>query len=172
MKKKEGYEMNKQEIALLFNRIKNHYNTFTTSDEKIQEWYRFLKDYHNEDVNRRLDEYLKCEYDQPPLCMSLTRGIEKIKRDTNNSWTTCCDICKEHITIYDNDMTDFDKHYRKCQKIDFIDRQSKAILGEVIDKEEYYAMPDKELDEQYQRVMESYRKIKRGNILKRIPDEE
>ena len=160
--------MNKQEIALLFNRIKNHYNTFTTNDEKIQEWYRFLKDYSATDVNRRLDEYLKCEYDQPPLCMSLTRGIEKIKRDTKNSWTTCCDICKEHITIYENDMTDYETHRRRCSKIDFINDMSLRIKHEPINKQKYYEMTDEELERAYRPVMDYYRKTPRKDVLKKI----
>ena len=153
------------------NKIKSIYNTFSLDEDKVNEWYRFLKDYNADEVLKKYEEYV-VRNEQPPIIFSLIKNLSKIQRNTNNSWTTCCDICKEHITIYDNDMTEFDKHYRKCQKIDFIDRQSKAILGEIIDKEKYYAMSDNELEEIYQRIMESYRKIKRGNILKRIPDEE
>jgi len=161
--------MKKEEIAKLFNRIKNHYNTFTTGDDKINEWHRFLKDYSEEDVNRRLDEYLQCEYEQPPLCMSLTRGIEKLKKsNTTDYWVTECDLCKKQFTIYDNDMTEFDKHYRKCQKIDFIDLMSMRYKQEHIEKVIYYEMSDEELEKRYRKVMDYYLKQPKKEIFKRI----
>ena len=85
--------MNIREVKELFERIKRHYNVFTYDDGKIQEWYKFLKDYSSEDVNKRFDEYLSYGYDQPPYCMSLTKNIEKIKRNNeDDSWITECDI--------------------------------------------------------------------------------
>ena len=165
--------MKRVEITILFNRIKNHYNTFTTGDEKVDEWYRFLKDYSSEDVNKRLDEYLSYEYENAPLCMSLTKGIEKIKKsDEDDSWVTECDICKEKIRIYGNDMSEFDKHYRKCQKIDFIDRIVFRYKGQHIASVKYYQMNDEELEENYQRTMKYYREHRdpKPSILKQIPE--
>ena len=56
--------MNKTKIAEikeLFDRIKLHYNVFTFDSNKLSEWHRFLKEYSKDDVNKRLDEYLKEE---------------------------------------------------------------------------------------------------------------
>lgn len=161
--------MKNEEIVKLFNRIKNHYNTFTTGDDKVQEWHRFLKDYSSEDVNNKLDEYLQCEHDQPPLCMSLIRGINKIKKsDSTDIWLTRCDLCKKEFTIYNNDMTEFDKHYRRCQKIDFIDLMSMRYKQEHIEKVIYYEMSDEELEKRYRKVMDYYLKQPKQEIFKRI----
>ena len=161
--------MSVKEIRELFERIKRHYNMFTFDDEKVKEWYRFLKDYSSEDVNRRLDEYLKCEYDQPPLCMSLIKNIEK-QNIGKTSWVTECDICKQRITIYDDDFEEYEKHHRRCSKIDFIDRMNKKykLQGETIVK--YYQMSDQNLDIEYHQTLEYYRKHKddNKNIIKSI----
>lgn len=163
--------MQKVEIAKLFNRIKNHYNTFTTSDEKIDEWYRFLKDYSSEDVNGRLDEYLKCEYDNAPLCMSLTKNIEK-QNIGETSWVTECDICKEKITIYNDDMEEYEKHRRRCSKIDFIDRIVFKYKEQHIASVKYYEMSDEELEDNYQKTMKYYREHRdsKPTILKEMPE--
>ena len=146
--------MNIREVKELFERIKRHYNVFTYDDGKIQEWYKFLKDYSSEDVNKRFDEYLSYGYDQPPYCMSLTKNIEKIKRNNeDDSWITECDICKKRITIYNNDMTDYEIHRRKCSKIDFIDRMSKKYKEKGITWRTYYDMSDTDLDIEYHRAM-------------------
>lgn len=164
--------MNKREIAQLFNRIKNHYVTFTTGDDKIEEWYRFLKDYSSEDVNKRLDEYLSYEYENPPLCMSLTKGISRLENEhTNNSWITCCDICKEKIKIYGNDMEEYENHRRKCSKIDFIDRMCKRYKGKGIAMAKYYEMKEQDLEIAYHKALEFYRNNRNSDIklVKEIP---
>lgn len=165
--------MKTDEIIKLFDRIKMHYTMFTYNDEKVKEWHKFLKDYSNEDVNRRLDEYLSYGYEQPPFCMALTKGIEKIKKsDEDDSWVTECDICKEKIRIYGNDMSEFDKHYRKCQKIDFIDRIVFRYKGQHIAIVKYYQMSDEELEDNYQRTMKYYREHRdsKPSTLKQMPE--
>ena len=46
--------MNTREIRELFEKIKMYYNVFTFNDEKIKEWYRILKDYDANDVEKKL----------------------------------------------------------------------------------------------------------------------
>lgn len=166
--------MNKQELAKLFNRIKSHYNTFTTGDEKIEEWYKFLKDYDTNEVNKEFDLYVQRDYETPPLVYSLIRNLKKVKETKNNSWVTCCDICGEYITIYDNDMSDYEAHWRKCSKIDFIDRIVFKYKNKHISKSKYYEMSDNELDQNYHNTMNYYLTHRNSElkILKEIPEEE
>ena len=146
--------MDKIEISKLFERINHHYNTFTRSEDKIEEWYKFLKDYSSEDVNKKFDEYLSYEYDNAPFVFNLTKGINKIQKEQiEDAWITECDICKKRITIYNNDMTEFEKHFDKCRKIDFIDRMSKKYKKKGITWRTYYEMSDTDLDIEYHRVM-------------------
>ena len=168
--------MKTDEIIKLFDRIKMHYTMFTYNDEKVKEWHKFLKDYSSEDINNKFDEYLSYGYDQPPFCMSLTKDIQKIRKNSEeDKWITCCDICGERITIYNNDMTDYEKHRRKCQKIDFIDTICKRYKGQSITKETYYNMDENTFEQAYRKVMNFYIQNRDKNIenliIKRIPNE-
>lgn len=166
--------MNKQEIAKLFNRIKSHYNTFTTGDEKIEEWYKFLKDYDCKEVNNELDKYINNSYDNPPLVHHLNRNLSKIETKEESSWITCCDICGERIKIFGNDMTKYEKHWRKCSKIDFIDRMGVKFRGHHVAKAKYYEMSDTDLDIAYHKIMNFYLQNKdkdEKEFLKDFPDE-
>lgn len=164
--------MKTDEIIKLFDRIKMHYTMFTFNDEKVKEWHKFLKDYSSEDVNKRFDEYLNYGYDQPPYCMYLTKDILKIKKNSEeDNWITSCDLCGAKMRIYGNDMTEFDKHYRKCQKIDFIDRINFNYKQRHITMAVYYAMSDEELEENYRKTMNYYLEHRDlNNIFKKMPD--
>lgn len=165
--------MNKKEVLDLMNRIKSIYNTFTIDEDKMNEWYRFLKDYNASDVIKNYEDYVT-ENEQPPIIFSLIRGLSKKKRDNEPEKLVKiqCDLCKKLILIGPDDWDIFEKHHRKCSKIDFIDRQTQKTLGEVIDKDKYYAMSDEELDSIYRKVMDTYMKMKSGSFIKRIPDED
>ena len=165
--------MNKKEISGLFKRIKNHYDVFSVSEDKIEEWYRFLKDYDAEDVYKSLDNYLSNDYDNPPLVYHLTRGLRKVEVPEESCWITECDICKKRITIYNNDMTDYEKHRRRCAKIDFIDTMSKRLRGEGVAICKYYEMSDDELEKAYRKIMNYYLQTRDEEkpAYKPIPDE-
>lgn len=166
--------MSKEEIARLFNRIKNHYNTFTTSDEKIMEWYKFLKEYNARDVNGRLDEYLQENHEQPPIMFSLTRGLTKIEKEPEKFYLMKCEYCGEPMYVGD-DMTEFLNHERECMKIDFIDRMSVRFRGEHIASIKYYQMSKEELDAEYHKVMNFYLQHKNDNnedFIKEMPKDE
>ena len=69
-------------------------------------------------------------------------------------------------------MSEFDKHYRKCQKIDFIDRIVFRYKGQHIASVKYYQMNDEELEENYQKTMKYYREHRdlKPSILKEMPE--
>lgn len=164
--------MNKIEISNLFKRINNHYNMFTISEEKIEEWYKFLKDYDSDEVNKELDKYINYGYDNAPFLYQLNRGLTKIQTKEEKSWITCCDICGEKITIYGNDMEEYEIHFRKCSKIDFIDRMSKKYKGKGITWRTYYDMSDEDLDIAYHQIMNYWLQHREdNNLLKAIPNE-
>ena len=155
-------------------KIKSIYNTFTNSEEKINEWYRFLKDYNASDVFKNYEEYV-VNNEQPPIIHSLIRGLSKVKKEGAPAKYVKmqCDICRELILVGPDDWEVFETHHRKCSKIDFIDRQSQKLRGEPIDKEKYYALSDEELDSIYRKVMDMYLKTRdNASFIKRIPNED
>ena len=166
--------MNTKEVKELFERIKSFYNMFVYDDKKILEWHKFLKDYDCGEVNNAFDNYVNNSYDNPPLVYHLARGLNKIETPEENSWITCCDICGERITIYNNDMTDYEKHFRKCSKIDFIDRMSMKFKKRNVAKCKYYEMSDSDLDIAYHKIMNFYLQNKdkdEKEFFKDFPDE-
>lgn len=147
--------MNKKDTLELFNRIKSHYNMFTYDDAKILEWNKFLKDYNKNEVSENLDKFILEYHERPPLVFDLTRGLEKTTQPIVEAKYIQCDLCGEKILMGD-DWGEFEEHHRKCQKIDFIDRQSKAIRGEGIDKQHWREMSSEVLDAKYNKIMANW----------------
>ena len=146
-----------KDIRNLFDRIKRHYNMFGYDDLKIQEWYKFLKDYDPKDIDKNFDKYLLDIHDNPPMVVSLTRGLKKRDEiEEEKLYYIVCPYCKARVLVGNSNWDDYEIHHRKCSKIDFIDRQSKEIRGEGIDKEHYRAMSDDELNERYHKIMENW----------------
>lgn len=77
-----------------------------------------------------------------------------------------CDLCKEkiHYTTWD----DFDRHHRRCEKIDFINRQAKELGGRGIDYNYYRTMSDRELDERYNKIMANWENNHKDLTLKSL----
>ena len=147
--------MNTKDIMTLFERIKKHYNIFGYDEEKIREWHRFLKEYSPIDVLNALDRFVLEYHDRPPFLNELTRGLTKVVEPDVNYVEIECDLCKKHFYV-GNDWEEYNTHRRKCEKIDFIDRQAKEIHGKGITKEVYYNMSNEELDKNYRMYMKNW----------------
>lgn len=165
--------MDTKEVRELFERIKSFYNMFVYDDKKILEWHKFLKDYDCEEVNKELDKYINNGYDNPPLVYHLNRNLSKIETQEESSWITECEYCKQRFTIYNNDMREYEKHHRKCQKIDFIDRMSMRYRGVHVASVKYYEMNDEELESAYRKIMNFYlqNRDKEQKLIKDFPNE-
>ena len=161
--------MNVKDIKNLFERIKRHYNVFTYDDAKVTEWYRFLKDYTPESIYDSFDKYLLQEHDQPPLITTLIRNAQKTSEPPAEPVYIQCDLCGELILVGD-DWEVFEKHHRKCSKIDFINTMSLKTRKEPINKQKYYDMTEEELERAYRQVMDYYLQTPKGNIVKKLEE--
>ena len=65
-------------------------------------------------------------------------------------------------------MTEFNKHYRKCQKIDFIDRMTFKKCQRHIPMVEFYNKADEDLESAYRKAMNYYIELPHEEILKTI----
>ena len=144
--------MTREDFNKIYNKVRNEYSDFNGD---YNEWYDVLSEYPYEDILKRLEERRSST---TPIHTHLIKNLKK--EEKIEDWITECDYCKTRITIQNNDMTEFDKHYRKCQKIDFIDRMSQRYRGQGISSVVYYQMSDEQLDKNYQQIMEYYRKQK------------
>ncbi|MEE3344417.1 MAG: hypothetical protein VZS44_10025, partial [Bacilli bacterium] len=70
--------MKLNEVKNLIERIDMHYDTnHSKDDDYVKEWYKELKKYDSEDVNRRLEEHLKGEYGNiPPKLYFLIKNLK------------------------------------------------------------------------------------------------
>jgi hypothetical protein len=158
--------MTRNEFTTLFKRIESEFSNFSAD---YDEWYRVLSNYSYNDVLNNLKNY---RGNTPPIYSTLIRNL-KVEEKIND-WITCCDICKERITIHNNDMTEYEKHFRKCSKIDFIDRMCVKFRGHHVATAKYYEMSDSELDSAYHKIMNFYLQNKdkdEKEFLKDFPDE-
>lgn len=146
--------MKANEIGTLFERIKKHFNTFGYDDGKVAEWHKFLKEYKAEDINNNFDKYILEYHDRPPLMTELIRNANKETELEEKPVVLQCEYCKEKELVYSTN--DWLEKHRICQKIDFIDRQSKKIRGVGINKLKYYQMSSYELEKNYRKVMDNW----------------
>ena len=115
-----------------------------------------LLNYKYEDVKKN---FLLHKGEEAPTYQELTEGLSY---ENDNPVVMQCEYCKQKELVSNtNDW--LDKH-RVCQKIDFIDRQSKQIRGIGINKLKYYQMSSYELEKNYRKVMDNYiENVKKGN---------
>lgn len=152
--------MTRDEFNKIYTTIQNEYSGFNGD---YYEWYDILSEYSYEEV---LKKVLDRRSSTPPIHTHLVKNLKqeiKIK-----DWITECDYCKTKILIHNNDMTEFNKHYRKCQKIDFIDRMCMRYKHDHIPIVKYYEMSKEELNRRYRKVMDYYVSQPREEILNKI----
>lgn len=154
--------MTRNEFNQIFTKIRNEYNDF---EGDYDDWYGVLQEYSYQDILKKLNERMSTT---APIHINLVKGLKK--EEKVEDWITECDLCKQKIVIHNNDMTEFDKHYRRCQKIDFIDRINFNYKQRHITMAVYYEMSDEELEENYRKTMNYYLEHRDlNNIFKKMP---
>lgn len=154
--------MTRNEFTTLFKKLQSEFSDFSVD---YDEWYRVLSNYSYSDVLNNLKNY---RGNTPPIYLTLIKGLKK--EEKINDWITECDICKQKIKIYNNDMREYEKHFRKCSKIDFIDRMCMKFQDHHVVTSKYYEMSDIDLDIAYHKIMNFYlqNKDKKENEIKDI----
>lgn len=133
-------------------RIKSHYQEFTVDDFKVDEWYKELKDYDFDDINRKLESHLRSEeYGSAiPKVHFLTKWLKKSKdKGKVFSYEVNCPICKKWL-----DKDEFNRHYDRCSSINYLNKQSLKYKGEEIDKEIYLNLSYEDFNKKYDAICE------------------
>ena len=142
--------MEKKQVIKFMQRIKSHYQEFIIDDFKVEEWYKELKDYNEEDVNKKLENHLNSEQygEQIPKIYFLTKYLIKEQdKDKQLTGSKQCHICHKFINI-----DDFEKHFDRCSSVDYLNRRNIDYFNKPIDKEKYMTMQQKEFDEKYNKM--------------------
>ena len=153
--------MTRNEFNTLFKTIQNDFSDFNAD---YDEWYKMLCNYSYQDVLKKYNNY---KGTTPPIYSTLIKNLKE--EEKIEDWITCCDICKQRIVIHNNDMEEYEKHFRRCSMIDFIDRMSVKFRQQHITIVKYYQMNDEELQINYDKIMKFYRENKDNKeILKKM----
>lgn len=146
-----------------FNKIYTELEQYPDFKGDYNEWYSLLIDYSYTGILKNLQKH---KSNNAPIPKQLIGKLEK--EEIIEDWITECDYCKTRFTIQNNDMTEFDKHYRKCQKIDFIDRMTFKKCQRHIPMVEFYNKTDEDLESAYRKAMNYYIELPHEEILKTI----
>jgi hypothetical protein len=142
--------------------------SYSIDEEYIKDWYKDLKNYDFNDVCNSLENHLKSNYSNiPPKKWSLLNSLKTIENKEKLKYIkTTCRFCKKNIS-----MEEFEKHYSRCQDIDFIEKNVKEYLNQQIIREDYYIMSDEDLKRRFDKiakiVMEKNNGTKLSNCLKK-----
>ena len=126
--------MDTEQVKEFLKRIDINYQT-NWSDNKdiILEWYKDLKNYDLEDVNKSLNYYMKSNYASiPPKRWAILNQIKTTEqKERQNNLITKCQLCGKSMN-----MNLYDNHYSKCLDIEFLVKSAKKWLDKDITKEE------------------------------------
>ena len=127
-----GKMMKKMELVNFMTRIKAHYQDFLLDDFKIDEWYEQLKDYDINDLNNKLDNYVKGEFgDVPPKINYLINGLVKTaNKGVTPNYIVECPMCHCEVSL-----ERFDDHYARCSAVNYLSNQCEKIYGAKINKQ-------------------------------------
>lgn len=149
--------MTKQEVTKFMQRIKSHYQEFVIDEFKMNEWYNELKDYKNEDVNRKLEEHLKSqEYGMyVPKLYFLTKYLVKEKEQNLPKIETVeCPKCHEYVLF-----ADFDKHFDRCSSVDYVILKTKEYFNKELNRDLLMNMNQEEFDNKYNKLLNYIAKV-------------
>lgn len=140
--------MDKKETKKFMERIKSHYQEFIIDEFKFSEWYGFLKDYDDEDVNKKFEEHLNSEVygNQIPKVAFLTKFLIKSKdKGKIKHYTVLCPKCGQ--AIFDEEL---DIHVKRCIEVSTIVRDFKRYFNKTLKREKLFNLSDDEFEKLYQ----------------------
>lgn len=138
------------EVKSILKTIDLVYNTeYENSKDMVEHYYKYLKEYDNEDINLRLSNYIQSSEKFPPKVYDLIHGLLTLKdKETLKGIREQCPYCKNLIKT-----EEFKEHYENCMDIDYIKRSAKKYLNQDIDLLKYYSMTRSEVLEKVDQMM-------------------
>lgn len=152
--------MKREEFNTFYRKLESTYSNFTGTEE---EWWDVVKKFSFNDVMKKLNDHIETKK-STPIHINLVKGLKE-EANEPGAWMKC-EYCKKLELVFDTD--EWIKAHRKCQQIDFIDRQSKAIKGVGITKQVYYDMGEIEFEKIYREVMNYYLKHNTQLVMKSL----
>lgn len=130
---------------------KRDYDSLLREIRGIYPDFKDNKDLLNYKYNEVRKNFLHHKGEDTPTYQDLVEGL---CYENDQPVILQCEYCKEKELV--SNTNEWIAKHRKCQKIDFIDRQSKQIRGIGINRLKYYQMSSYELEKNYRKVMDNY----------------
>lgn len=146
--------MERKEVQSLMRRIKTNYNEFVIDDYSVSEWYKELKDYDLKDVMEKLEQHFRSETygSQAPKVYFLTKYLTKTQdKNKKNEYLVRCEICGAVISL-----NDYDKHRRRCQQLEYLEKKSKELLGKDFNKEKAKVLSEETFNKLYDSLVDKF----------------
>lgn len=150
--------MTRDEFNKFYRKLESTYSSFNGTED---EWWDVVKKYTYKDIIEKLNEHIETKK-STPIHINLVKGLKEEIQDSG-VWLKC-EYCKKLELVFDTE--EWLKAHRRCQQIDFIDRQSKKITGQGITKTLYYEMGEVEFETNYRKVMNYYLEHKEPLVMK------
>ena len=152
--------MTKSETLKYLQKISGTYPTqFYVTDDVKNAWCEILEPYDVDDLKKRLDEYIKSDYEKPPQLPTLIRHLETIedKRTKGTDCTIYCDLCGKLMSFKKYQSS----HRDKCLLIISLINEAKKS-GRHIAYEEFDIFSYDKLEKKYGYLFE------KENVFKNI----
>lgn len=132
--------MTKAETLKFLQKISGTYpNQFFVTDDVKNAWSDLLEPYDVEDLEKRLDEYIKSDYDKPPQLPTLIRHLETLedKRTKGTDCTIYCDLCGKAMSFKKYQSSHRDKCLLINSLIGVLKKQGQEVTYKQLDEYDY-----------------------------------
>ena len=162
--------MTRVELTNFMKKINDYYPEFTFDAGKIDSWFIQFQFYDVEDLYDKLNNHIKSELfgDKPPRINYLLKDL--IRSEDKGKYVdhlAMCPICGKGVRI-----SKFDKHYERCNSVQYIKSEMKRLYDKEINEDELFEISDEEFNRRYinllHRVFERPRGKWQQKILKNI----
>ena len=151
--------MTREETKQIMTKIKNIKQEFSFDASKIDDWTSVLKNYDFEDVFNKVEDYYRIESNQDKIVNPyyLTKYLmTTADKKSIKEYLVICPNCQTQLS-----SKNFDKHIKRCNSVEYLNKQSKRFFGKEIDREKYMTMSEEEFEEKYLMTLELIRE--KGN---------
>ena len=139
--------MTKEESSRIVDRVKIYRQNFVIGNSIYAEWFRILEPYDYEDVNKKLEEYLRNadNYNRIPDPYYLTKFLNTIEqKEKKEVIIVSCTLCGKKINILEYEI-----HYSRCLSAKYLCKESKKHFNRELDYERLMNAPDKKFEDFY-----------------------
>lgn len=168
--------MKKNETIEMMKYLKQNYEFFEITEEKVNVWYESLKEYKFTDVLNNLKKVIGTgQWKQVPPIDVITHGLKE--QSLYLDWqkgVVKCPRCGKVFNV-DNEFYQskaLEEHRSKCNSIDYVIRETKKWFDKDLTRSELWKMSNDEFDYRYNKLVKYIKNHTEDETTKRFLDYE